>query len=173
MPDHNSDPYEAIQAAVDAYVEEVHTPILALLALPSADRDHSLLPPFIHQLDGLVTWLTAEARGKLPMQVLRNHWQATLSLREQLAAVHQNILNNAPTHLSRQTVALPTGGYSLALNIPMFQQLDQEGFTDQEIAEHLGCSRSTVRRRRLALGGPSKREVKHQVPEEVIHKVST
>lgn len=161
------DPYEAIQVAVNDCVEEVHRPILHLLAQPPANRDHSLLPRYIHQLDGLVTWLTTDVKGKLPMQLLRNHWQGSLGLCEQLGAVHRNLLDTIPPASNRQTIAIPGCGYSLALNIPLFQQLDQEGFTDEKIAQHLGCSRSTVRRRRKALGQPTKRLVKHQVAEEV------
>lgn len=172
LDDQSNDLYAAIQQALDIYVAQVHDPIIALLAQSPEDRDHARIPVHIHELDSMVTWLSTDVLGKVPMQMHDNVRRATLNLRDELGAVHQNVLNNRPIHQPRETIARPQGGYMLALNLPMLVQLTEEGFTDQEIADHLGCSRHTVIRRRQALAQTPKRQAKHQVPEEVLWKVS-
>lgn len=135
-----ADPFQVIQAGVDLYIQDVHSPIITLLDTPPGQRNHAEVPNHIHKLDGIVTWLNTQVKGKLPMQVFRDHMQATISLRDQLGAVHHNLLNNEPLRLDREVVAGPNGGYSLALDLPLLSQLTAEGFSDNEIGQHLGCS---------------------------------
>lgn len=153
------------------YVDSVHQPIQLFLAAPAGDRDPSVIPTYLHTLDALVGWIDAELKDKIPNQVQRSHLQKSISLRDQVHACYLNLLRNPAPKLERSTLsAAGKPSYLLNINTNLLQELYANGFTDQEMAEHLSCSRQTVIRRRRALGLLDKRAAKHVHAEEEVRR---
>ena len=153
------------------YVDDVHQPIQMFLAASPADRDPSVIPTYLHTLDALVGWIDTELKDKIPNQVHRNHLQRSISLRDQVHACYQNLLHNPVPKQERSILSKPgQGSYLLNVNTDLLHELYSNGFTDKEMAEHLGCSRQTVIRRRRALGLLDKRAAKHVHTEEQVRE---
>lgn len=174
MPDNTPDNTQELQAAVEEHVYAVHLSPRTFLAQDADERDPSQIPSYLHSLQDLVDWLNAEVKGKLPLTVWRNLILESIALRDEIHACYQGLLHT-PTAFTSQAekIALPQGGYVLDINIEALQQLTAIGFTDQEIADHLGCSRRTVYRRRQAVQPMNKRQAKHLASEDILRQAIT
>lgn len=156
-----------LQAEVAAYVADIHSPVQDFLSCEPNERDPSVVPGFLHALDDLVTWLTSEVKGKLPLQVYLDHTHGSIALRDEVYACHQGFLQLPVANTSRATRTLrPEGGFVLDISPDAIKEYEDIGFTDKEIAGFLGCSRSTVIRRRNAAQPYTKRQAKHLVSED-------
>lgn len=161
-----------LQDAVGQYAAGIHSPVQLFLDTPPPQRDASRIPTILHSLDGFVLFLQQQVQGKIPLQPYRTLMQQTISLRDQAVACQKALLKEAPRQLTTPSVVLPGGGLKLAIDLQLLEELTNLDYTDTEIAEHFGCHRDTIRRRRKEHGLLLRRERKHQVSEDTLVTVS-
>jgi hypothetical protein len=169
-----------LQLLVAEHVETVQLPakrFLAqppdgFLAQPPDERDPGQIPAYLHALDDLGHWLNSNVKGKLPLDVSRNHIQGSIAPRDEIHACYQALLRQPTSFINRAPMQpLERGGYVLDVDIDALEQLTKAGFTDTEIGQHLGCSRSTVIRRRRMIQLITKRQAKHLVSEDNLREL--
>lgn len=157
---------------VSAIVEQTTHPTKLYLAQDASARNVLLLPNLITALDDLAHLLEHTIRGRIPYSAYITHIQTTTALHERLCAYEKSLTSNVAVRQTVTRTANQRGGLATINLAPdLLDFYTNLGYSDREIALHLGVSRGTVTRRRKQFG-QSRRAVKHMVTPDQLNFVS-